>query len=118
MTESDINSLSAEAAREKLRAIYSNNGIVNSYFEFEELLETTALRMKDFRATIDLTGDDANIQFKIISDYMKNVLLWSKNQKELHTMIDESVLREAKEKRLQAKKGSLEYFVDRNNSKE
>lgn len=116
MTESDINGLSADAARDKLKAIYSSAGIVSSYFEFEDLLATTASKMGEFRSNIDLTGEDANVQFKIISDYMKNVLLWSKNQKELHAMIDESVLREAKAKRLEAKKGSLEYFINKNNT--
>ncbi len=112
MKSEEIESLSKQELVKRLKAIYSEEGIINSYLEFEDLLLATAEKMADFRENIDLTGEDATKQFKIIGDYMKNVVSWSNNQKELKTMIDEELMREAKEKRLSAANGTLEQFVN------
>lgn len=112
MTGEQIDKLKKEELVDIVKSMYSNEAIINSYFEFEALLNATAENMAKFRDDIDLTADDANVQFRIISDYMKNVLTWTKNQKELLTMIDIASLREEKEKRLSAAAGTLEHKVN------
>lgn len=112
MKAEEIESLSKTELVKRLKAIYSEEGLINSYLEFEDLLLATTEKMAEFRENIDLTGEDAAKQFKIIGDYFKNTVSWANNQKELKTMIDEELMREAKEKRLSAASGTLEQFVN------
>jgi microsomal dipeptidase-like Zn-dependent dipeptidase len=114
----EIDKLTKEAAIDKLKAIFSNEGVVQTYFATEDLMLQTAAKMDEFRETIDFTADDGKDQYSIISNYMQKSLEWAKNQKQLRELIDEDIMREAKRKRLEARSGTLESRISKMGKKE
>ena len=113
----DIENLTREALIKKVTAIYSQEGIIESFFMTEELLMETAKKMKAFQKKIDFTSEDAKDHMNIISIYMKNVLMWTENQNKLRQSIDEDMMKAAREKRLAASRGSLEDRINKRSNK-
>lgn len=110
MTSEEIDKLSESAAKERLKAFYSNRESASSYLAIQDQIQKLSDQFDKIDINID--SDSSDKAFERFLNFSQKLITIEKAQKERLSILDEEVLRAEKARRNAAKSGRLEQFVN------
>jgi hypothetical protein len=106
----DIEKLSKTEAIDRLKGFYSNSESAQAYLSIQEQILKISEAFDNI--DIDITSDSSDKAFERFISFGDKLIKIEEAQRKRLAMLDENVLREQKEKRLSAKQGTVESFVN------
>lgn len=116
MTESEIDSLTESEAKQKLKAFFKHPA-VDIYFSVKGQMENMAAQIEAL--DIDITDKDNKHITDVIMEFANKGANIAETMTKLRSQIDAETFLKEKQKRLQPKRDSQEYYVlKRKNAKQ
>lgn len=110
MTPQEIDKLSLEDCRDKLKSIYSDEYKANMYISLTEKMQLITDSLNSIEE-INLRDKEDKQLLDLIRDFAKNGSEMSKSLDEIRETLDKDILKKAKETRKKAKPLSVESLV-------
>lgn len=108
MTESEIDDLNEKEAKQKLKSFFKHPA-VDIYFSVKSQMESMAAQIE--RLDVDITDKENKHVTDVIMEFANKGAQISETMTKLRSQIDAETFLKEKQKRLQPKRDSPEYYV-------